>query len=125
MASNDDDAAIVIGLILGALFGVVTGFFIFHGDGSTPAPVTKLPAPCASIEAPLRLAITRLEQPTTANAGRDIAVTIAPWVAVCVAVDAPALRAALEGLAVSRDAEADRRVVWRVVEAVRAVEDPR
>lgn len=68
---------------------------------------------CTSVTAPLKLAQNRVGRPETVEAGRDIAVVIAPVVAQCTGVAAHQTR--LEALATSADAARDAAVIRDVL----------
>lgn len=71
---------------------------------------------CTAVATPLRLAQDRIRKVATADAGRDIAVMVAPVVAQCTGLGAHQAR--LEGLATSNNAAHDIEVIQIVLDEI-------
>jgi hypothetical protein len=102
-------------VIVGSILIVAYVLFDLSGRARPIGPVAtrRLDRVCLSIRAPLERAAERLARPETVEAGRDIAVVIAPVVAQCTGVAAHQSR--LDGLATSDDAARDLAVVRGVL----------
>lgn len=77
---------------------------------------------CTSVRAPLTLALQRVRTVGTVEAGRDIAVVIAPVVGQCTGMDV--YQGRLEGLATSNDAARDARVIQGILDEIAKVARP-
>lgn len=109
-------------VIVGSLLIVAYVLFNLSGRARPIGPVAtrRLDRVCLSIRAPLELAQKRLKRPETVEAGRDIAVVIAPVVAQCTGVAAHQSR--LDGLAASDDPARDLAVVRSVLAELAEIE---